>query len=323
MPTNKTRVGRAGRRTARRQPPASGRAENAGGAEPQFELIAVPGSENTGPEFKDKVAHIAERLGTNPNFLMAVMSFESGGTFSPSVPNQAGSGAVGLIQFMPATAKALGTTTGALAQMSPEAQLDFVEKYYRPFRGRLSTIEDAYMAVLFPKAVGKGKDFVLFRKRSVAFNQNRGLDIDGDGRITVFDATFKVRRLLTAGGEGTGQILRRGSTGPAVETLQDELISLGHLRPEEKAAGPGTFGPRTERALKEFQSANGLPPTGALDAVTQDVIRRINKGVGTSSEIGRLRRMATRRSSSRSPTNRACTATTSASRSRTCGPAPR
>jgi peptidoglycan hydrolase-like protein with peptidoglycan-binding domain len=116
-------------------------------------------------------------------------------------------------------------------------------------------------------------------RHSVVFTQNKGLDIDGDGRITVFDASFKVRQLLTTAGEGTGQLLHRGSTAPEVETLQDELIDLGHLRPEEKAGGPGTFGPRTERALKEFQSANGLAPSGVLEAETHAAMRQIDDGL--------------------------------------------
>jgi peptidoglycan hydrolase-like protein with peptidoglycan-binding domain len=251
-----------------------------------FKLIDVPGSANTSAEFRDKVVQIADRLGTNPNFLMAVMSFETGGTFSPSVPNKAGSGAVGLIQFMPTTAKGLGTSTAALAAMSAEAQLEFVEKHFRPFKGRLRTVEDTYMAVLFPRAVGKGSEFVLFQRPSVAFDQNRGLDIDGDGRITVFDASFKVRQLLTSAGEGSGRILRQGATGPEVESLQDELISLGHLRPQEKAGGPGVFGPRTERALKELQTANGLPASGTLDSLTHDAIRQINRGLKIGSRGG-------------------------------------
>jgi peptidoglycan hydrolase-like protein with peptidoglycan-binding domain len=229
------------------------------------------------------VLQIAARLETNPNFLLAVMSFESGGTFSPSVKNQAGSGAVGLIQFMPATAVGLGTTTEALAGMTAEAQLDFVEKHFRRFKGRLQTLEDAYMAVLLPKAVGKGNDFVLFERPSVAFTQNKGLDIDGDGRITVFDASSKVREVLTVAGGGTGEVLRKGAAGPEVDALQDELINLGHLRADEKAGGPGNFGPRTERALKEFQSVNELPTSGALDALTREAIRQLNAGVGVGS----------------------------------------
>jgi hypothetical protein len=59
---------------------------------------------------------------------MAAMAFETGGSFSPAVPNKAGSGAVGLIQFMPSTAKGLGTSTEALKKMSAVQQLDFVKK---------------------------------------------------------------------------------------------------------------------------------------------------------------------------------------------------
>jgi peptidoglycan hydrolase-like protein with peptidoglycan-binding domain len=252
----------------------------------RFTLLPVRGIENTSPAFRDTVVQMAARLETNPNFLMAVMCFETGGSFSPSILNQAGSGAVGLIQFMPATAHGLGTSTAALVAMTAEAQLEFVEKHFKPFKGRLNTIEDTYMAVLLPKAVGKGGDFVLFRHPSVAFTQNKGLDIDGDGRITVFDASFKVRQVLAAAGGGTGQILRRGSSGPEVETLQDDLISLGHLRPEEKAGGPGVFGPRTERAVKALQAANTLPPSGIMDGATRGVVRQLNEGLGVSSQGG-------------------------------------
>ncbi len=278
------------RRTPRRRStPPRARRRMAAAAEATVVLVPVRGFDKTSQAFRDKVVQIAARLEANPNFLMAVMSFESGGTFSPSVRNQAGSGAVGLIQFMPNTAIGLGTTTEALSAMTAEAQLDFVEKHFKPFKGRLQTLEDTYMAVLLPKAVGKGGDFVLFQRPSTAFTQNKGLDVDGDGRITVFDASSKVRAVLTSAGAGTGEILRRGSSGPEVESLQDDLISLGHLRPEEKAGGPGTFGPRTERAVKELQSVNELTVSGALDAQTHDAIRQINGGlvVGASGPVVR------------------------------------
>src|ERR1051325_1898334 len=70
-------------------------------------LVNVPGIEKTSDGFRAKVMAIAERLETNPNFLMAVMCFESGRTFRPDIRNPA-SGAVGLIQFMEPTAKGLG-----------------------------------------------------------------------------------------------------------------------------------------------------------------------------------------------------------------------
>lgn len=148
--------------------------------------------------FCEKVIGIAARLGVDPNFLMAVMAFESGGTFSPSVKNKL-SGATGLIQFMPKTAVGLGTSLAELAQMSAEEQLDFVERHFRPFRGRLKTLEDTYMAVLWPAAVGKPNDHVLFRQGSKAYEQNRGLDVNRDGLITKAEAAGKVRAKLDAG----------------------------------------------------------------------------------------------------------------------------
>ncbi|HWS55534.1 MAG TPA: penicillin-insensitive murein endopeptidase [Pyrinomonadaceae bacterium] len=247
-------------------------------------LVNVIGIENVTQDFKDKVMQVAERLGMNPNYLMAVMSFETGGKFSPGVKSLSGSGATGLIQFMPATAKALGTTTAALAQMTAEEQLDYVEKYLRPYRNRMKTVEDAYMAVLYPAAIGKGADHVLFRKGTKVYQQNAGLDINRDGVITVGEAAAKVRARLGAAPVSTGEVLRRGVKGPEVGKLQDELIDLGYLRPEQKASGPNSFGPLTEGALKRFQRDNQLGETGVYDEATQQAVRQLNEGVRRGGE---------------------------------------
>lgn len=254
-------------------------------------ILDVPGSHNVSQDFKDKVMQIADRLGTNPNFLMAVMSFESG--LNPRAKNRF-SNATGLIQFMPATARALRTTIEAIAEMPAEEQLDLVEQYFKPYKNRLLTIEDAYMAVLWPKAIGKKKDYVLFERPSTAYQQNSGLDIDRDGRVTVFDATDRVRRILSAAGAGIGEVLRNGSKGPEVEKLQDELVELGHLRADEKLTGPGNFGNRTERALKEFQTDNHLAPSGTYDTEAQKAIRQLNEGVRRGSEGSVVRGLQSR-----------------------------
>jgi hypothetical protein len=121
------------------------------------------------------------------------MSFETGGTFDPSVKNRAGSGATGLIQFMPETAQALGTTTEELARMTPEQQLEYVEKYLAPYKGKLGNLQDAYMAVLSPRAIGQAADAPLFTQGSLAYWQNAGLDREGKGVVTVGDAAQMVR----------------------------------------------------------------------------------------------------------------------------------
>ncbi|KGF70784.1 lytic transglycosylase [Hoeflea sp. BAL378] len=149
--------------------------------------------------FKRKTIALCRRLEMEPDHLMAIMAFETGRSFDPAVTNRAGSGATGLIQFMPATAKALGTTTARLATMSALEQLDYVEKYLAPYAGRMGDLDSAYMAVLYPRAVGREPGHVLFRKGSVAYKLNRGLDANGDGRVTKAEAAARVRALLAEG----------------------------------------------------------------------------------------------------------------------------
>lgn len=154
-------------------------------------------------QFKIRILEIALMLGTNPDWLMACIAFESGETFSPSVKNAAGSGAVGLIQFMPKTAISLKTTVEALVAMTAERQLDYVGKYFEPYKGRLNALEDVYMAILWPAAIEKPIDHVLFRKDDPAapkrYIQNKGLDWNKDGVIIKAEAAAQVRKKLDKG----------------------------------------------------------------------------------------------------------------------------
>ncbi len=146
------------------------------------------------PEFRDKVRAISSRLGNDPSDLMACMAWESGRSFSPAKKNMAGSGATGLIQFMPATAQALGTSVDALAAMTAVEQLDWVEKYFQPYKGKLRDLSDLYMAILWPAAVGKPLDYVLWEKgsRPTTYRQNAGLDANHDGTITKAECSAKL-----------------------------------------------------------------------------------------------------------------------------------
>ena len=152
-------------------------------------------------EFRAKLVTLCARQQLIPDYLMACIAWESAETFSPSVHNAAGSGATGLIQFMPATAIGLGTTTAALARMTEVQQLDYVESYFRPYRGRLRTLSDHYMAILWPAAIGKPEHHVLWDKdtRPTTYRQNAGLDGDRNGRITKGEASAKVAEKLIRG----------------------------------------------------------------------------------------------------------------------------
>lgn len=154
-------------------------------------------------DFRARVLRMARWLGIAPDWLMACMAFETGRTFRAGVRNAAGSGATGLIQFMPATAQALGTTTDALAAMGEVKQLDYVQKYFAPKRGRIKSIDDLYMAILWPAAVGKPAGYVLFDRADPIYPkryvQNAGLDFNKDGQVTKEEAAWRVRRELEVG----------------------------------------------------------------------------------------------------------------------------
>jgi hypothetical protein len=149
-------------------------------------------------DFKTKVVTICSVLGCDPSHLMAAMAFETGDSFSPTKQNPR-SGATGLIQFMPSTATGLGTSIPALLQMTAIEQLNYVQKYLTPFKGRMRSLSDVYMTILFPVAVGRPDSYVLFAAPSIAYTQNAGLDVNGDREVTKGEAASKVQGRLNEG----------------------------------------------------------------------------------------------------------------------------
>lgn len=152
--------------------------------------------------FRDRAKWIADELGFDVSDLMACMAFETGETFSASITNAAGSGAVGLIQFMPQTAFLLDTSSEALARMTPENQLNYVYKYFKPYKGRLHNLGDLYMAILWPAGIGKPDSWNLFERggpHPSLYLQNKGLDFDRDGDVSRGEALRAVRAKLAKG----------------------------------------------------------------------------------------------------------------------------
>ena len=101
------------------------------------------------------IVRLAEIHGFDPAYLANVINFES--RFNPAALNKK-SNAVGLIQFIPRTAARFGATTEALRRMSAGAQFTYVEQYLRPFKGKLKTQADVYMAIFYPAYVGRPSD---------------------------------------------------------------------------------------------------------------------------------------------------------------------
>lgn len=144
------------------------------------------------PQFICGVAKVAALLGIPDwRMLLAVMYFES--CINAQARNKL-TRATGLIQFMPSTAHNLGTTVEALYAMDDVQQLPYVYAYLKPYSGKLLTTEDLYMAVLWPRAVGKPLDYVLWRRGEKAYEQNQ-LDWNNDGVVTKAEAAKRVREI--------------------------------------------------------------------------------------------------------------------------------
>lgn len=179
-------------------------------------------AEKVSATFVERVFWIADEItklqksAFDPNWLMACMAWESGESFSPSKKNMAGSGATGLIQFMPTTAtdlaawrsRKLGRTitlsAASLAKMTAEDQLTWVYWYFVMMieaHGPITNLEDCYMAILWPAAIGDPVSSALWTKtgRPTTYRQNAGLDKNTDGTITKLEAANHVRDKLTKG----------------------------------------------------------------------------------------------------------------------------
>lgn len=132
-------------------------------------------------QFLKAVIKYSALLHIEPNWLMQVMYRETGGTFSPNIPNQAHSGARGLIQFMPSTVTSLGLTMDKLCSMTNYEQMEIVYKYLKPYANRMHNFGDVYLAVFYPAAMGREDNYKL---PAYTYRQNAGLDLNKDGVIT-------------------------------------------------------------------------------------------------------------------------------------------
>jgi len=159
-------------------------------------------------KFVSEVEKLSTELKIPVNYLWAVMGFETGGTFDPAEYNkgpdgtkESGSGAVGLIQFMPATLKEWGVTTEQAAKMTRVEQLELVKKHLKRWTRPGDDFRDVYMSILFPVAAGKPNDYVLFtkgtkEKPNTRYDQNIGLDKNKDGTITKEEAASSILQYL-------------------------------------------------------------------------------------------------------------------------------
>lgn len=163
-----------------------------------MQMLDITGlRQNTSAGFRSALAEMSLSLGLDPSYVAACMAVETARTFSPSIQNPF-TRATGLIQFMPSTARAMGTTVEQLAAMSATTQLEYVKRYFRPYLGRIrpSVPGDYYLAVFMPAYVGRDPSTVLFSAGETGYTQNAGLDRDRNGAITVGDVVATINGVV-------------------------------------------------------------------------------------------------------------------------------
>ena len=142
--------------------------------------------------FTNKVNDTAAYLGIRPEWLMQVMYAES--RLNPQAQNRSRIDkhliAAGLLQWTKASGL-IGAPASVLSMGALE-QLDHVKNYFAPYRGRLNSYFDVYLATFFPGAIGKNDNYVFESKKyssKLIASQNPAVNINKDGGITM--AEFK------------------------------------------------------------------------------------------------------------------------------------
>lgn len=134
--------------------------------------------------FLAKLKAVASSLSVNYEWLVAVMWNES--RLRPYAKNSK-SGAFGLIQFMPSTMASMGISEALLRSKTATDQLQYVQKYLQPYKGKIKDVYDLYAAVFFPVLIGKPVSYVLETSRlsaSLIAKSNPLFDLDKNSRIT-------------------------------------------------------------------------------------------------------------------------------------------
>ena len=170
--------------------------------------------------FVKEVERVSSKYGFSPGALIGLMQSESG--INPQARNNSG-GATGLIQFMPATARALGTSTDALYRMNRAQQMKYVDAFFSPYASGLkgASAGKLYAYVFLPGRAGR-QSGVLTENPENYYTHNRGLDMNRDGRITISDLD---RRIAGKAKEAkVGGLFSGPTSGYPMELHGTELI---------------------------------------------------------------------------------------------------
>lgn len=260
--------------------------------------------------FIQAVNNVAQKYNIDANDLLGLMQSESG--VNPQARNP--SGATGLIQFMPNTARGIGTSVEALYGMNRAQQMVWVDRYFAANRlPRGATAGNLYASVFLPKYTSRPPNFVVARRggpndagdnaNGSWYAQNSGLDLNRDGNITIAELGERVSKKRQEIGLGPSRSI--GGFRAAVNTISNVagnaatavgeatgMISrgvsnaMGFIKPVGNARVSSGFGPRTmswgrgQHNGVDFAVPMGTPILAIADGVVSKTLTGYNGGGG-------------------------------------------
>ena len=183
-------------------------------------------------EFLDGIQKIADKHNIKASELLGLIASESG--FKPDALKES-TGAGGLIQFKPEVAEEFGTTVDDIRKMSLSEQLPLIDKYLSKNLPENATKSQLYGSVFMPSYADKDPDFQLLGSGDkfddgekitssirARYERNSGLDLDGDGFITVGELGSRIDNKMSEFGikDTTPQ---KGSINAVIENKVEDL----------------------------------------------------------------------------------------------------
>lgn len=217
------------------------------------------------------VAQSPERAEQSPPLWAEVVrAIETESTWKPTAVNPV-SGASGLIQWMPETAKALGTTVEALRGMSRAEQAPYVQKYLSRVAAHYKGLKrpgDLYVALAYPVALTYPPDKVIAEPGSAIWKQNPlWRDPQAGGAVTV-------RRLLEIGQPAPVDADLEGAVKALVPDL-DRASTTIHGSAPKPAPAPA---PSVPPGASVIVAPSGPPSTPPPPSTSSGAARRDTGG---------------------------------------------
>lgn len=219
--------------------------------------LGAPGSpypDNKVPEFdKDveflqKVRLMSQKLNIKPSELLSMLSKESGESINPK--SKADSGATGIFQLMfnpkDASQKRYGYTREEFIGLSRAQQMDVFDQYMQDVQKQFkiypqSTL-DLGLSQLAPALMGAEQDTTVYKQGSAAYEGNKGIDTNEDGKITAGEIQDFMMSNVEKFKHYDQQLLDFNQFRSYVEDTQKSLASTTFL-PLDLSAAPASPGP--------------------------------------------------------------------------------